>query len=82
MSPKTALIEAAMSADEHWVFGYGSLIWRPGFAFAASQRALLRGAHRSLCIYSHYYRGTEAAGSAAWNEAVLLLLLMLLNRRH
>jgi len=50
-----------MSADEHWVFGYGSLIWRPGFAFAASQRALLRGAHRSLCIYSHYYRGTEAA---------------------
>jgi glutathione-specific gamma-glutamylcyclotransferase len=42
----------------HWVFGYGSLIWLPGFAFVASQRALLRGAHRSLCIYSHTYRGT------------------------
>jgi cation transport protein ChaC len=42
----------------HWVFGYGSLIWRPGFAFVSNQRALLRGAHRSLCIYSHTYRGT------------------------
>lgn len=45
-------------AASHWVFGYGSLIWRPGFAFVDAQRALLKGAHRSLCIYSHTYRGT------------------------
>jgi cation transport protein ChaC len=45
----------------HWVFGYGSLIWRPGFDFIARERALLRGAHRSLCIYSHIYRGTPEA---------------------
>lgn len=43
----------------HWVFGYGSLIWRPGFPFIRQVPALLNGAHRSLCIYSHRHRGTE-----------------------
>ena len=41
-----------------WVFGYGSLIWKPGFAFLRSETALLRGAHRALSIYSHRHRGT------------------------
>jgi cation transport protein ChaC len=40
------------------VFGYGSLIWNPGFPYLSSQKALLRGAHRSLSIYSHRHRGT------------------------
>lgn len=44
--------------SSRWVFGYGSLIWRPGFRFAASTQALLRGAHRRLCVYSHRHRGT------------------------
>lgn len=42
----------------HWVFGYGSLIWNPGFPFLAAQQGLLKGAHRSLCIVSHHHRGT------------------------
>lgn len=45
-------------AADHWVFGYGSLIWNPGFAFVRAEQALLRGAHRSLSIYSHFHRGT------------------------
>lgn len=47
-----------MSADEFWVFGYGSLMWRPGFAFEESHTALLRGYHRSMCILSIHHRGT------------------------
>lgn len=42
----------------HWVFGYGSLIWNPGFAHVSAQQGLLRGAHRSLSIISHHHRGT------------------------
>ncbi len=41
-----------------WVFGYGSLMWRPGFAFVEKRLATARGYHRALCIYSHVHRGT------------------------
>lgn len=47
--------------DHHgdlWVFGYGSLIWRPGFDYVERHTALLKGAHRALCVYSHIHRGT------------------------
>jgi len=51
-------MDAPYDTTTHWVFGYGSLIWNPGFRFARSQIARLRGAHRSLCIYSTHHRGT------------------------
>ena len=41
-----------------WVFGYGSLMWRPGFAFVERQAAWLHGRRRAFCIYSVHHRGT------------------------
>ncbi|HEX4179892.1 MAG TPA: gamma-glutamylcyclotransferase [Caulobacteraceae bacterium] len=46
--------------DERWVFGYGSLMWRPGFAFVERQPATLHGRRRAFCIYSVHHRGTHA----------------------
>jgi len=43
---------------DFWVFGYGSLMWRPGFDFVDSALAWVHGYHRSLCIFSHVHRGT------------------------
>ncbi|MCR8548300.1 gamma-glutamylcyclotransferase [Salipiger sp. P9] len=43
-----------------WVFGYGSLLWNPGFEVAEQAHALLPDYHRSFCMRSIHHRGTEA----------------------
>jgi cation transport protein ChaC len=45
--------------SDFWVFGYGSLMWRPGFDHEEAAMATLNGAHRALCIYSWVHRGTK-----------------------
>ncbi len=42
-----------------WVFGYGSLIWNPGFPVAEKAVARLDGFHRAFCMTSIHHRGTE-----------------------
>jgi glutathione-specific gamma-glutamylcyclotransferase len=48
-----------MSTTPHFVFAYGSLMWRPEIPHTVAFRARLDGYHRSLCHYSNHYRGTD-----------------------
>lgn len=48
-------------ADALWVFGYGSLIWHPGFPVAEQAVARLDGWHRSFCMRSIHHRGSVDA---------------------
>ena len=41
-----------------WVFGYGSLMWRPGFDYVEARPARMAGVHRQPCVYSYVHRGT------------------------
>jgi len=45
--------------DDFWVFGYGSLMWRPGFDHEEVRTATVHGYHRALCALSYAYRGTK-----------------------
>ena len=54
-------MELARAPGAFWVFGYGSLMWDPGFPYRESLPALLRGYHRGFCVYSLRYRGTPEA---------------------
>jgi glutathione-specific gamma-glutamylcyclotransferase len=44
--------------DDLWIFGYGSLIWRPDFEFVERRAARVHGWHRALKMWSRINRGT------------------------
>ena len=49
----------ALPDGDFWVFGYGSLMWSPCFAYRDRRLARVHGYHRALCILSTRYRGTH-----------------------
>jgi glutathione-specific gamma-glutamylcyclotransferase len=55
-----AIAALADAAAPVWLFAYGSLIWDRDFDYVEAVPALLRGYHRSCCLYSFDYRGTPA----------------------
>ena len=56
---KLADFNARLPKGGLWVFGYGSLIWSPCFAYREKAVARVHGYHRALCILSTRYRGTR-----------------------
>jgi glutathione-specific gamma-glutamylcyclotransferase len=50
--------DARLPTADLWVFAYGSLMWRPGFAYREARRARLTGYRRCFCVYSVHHRGT------------------------
>lgn len=70
--------QAALPRGDLWIFGYGSLMWSPDFRIDEKHPGHLYGLHRSMCIYSHRYRGTPAkpglvmglcCGGSCWGMA-------------
>ncbi|HET7410620.1 MAG TPA: gamma-glutamylcyclotransferase [Paracoccaceae bacterium] len=48
-----------MQRGDFWVFGYGSLMWMPGFDYLERRLARLDDFRRSFCLQSWHYRGTR-----------------------
>lgn len=65
VSPLKPLCTTLMTLDfslpdgDLWVFGYGSLMWNPGFEYRHCQRARCVGYRRALCVWSWIHRGTQ-----------------------
>src|SRR5258706_15472751 len=54
--PAKTLSEAESSKGDLWVFGYGSLMWQPGFGLPEQVPARPIRAHRAPCVSSFAHR--------------------------
>jgi cation transport protein ChaC len=53
------LHQHAAEDSELWVFGYGSLMWKPELDAAEHRVAVIRGWHRRFCLWQWRFRGTR-----------------------
>jgi len=51
--------QGRIQSEDVWIFGYGSLIWKPEFQFCEAVQAVLDGFTRQFCMYSINLRGTR-----------------------
>ena len=62
LAPGLAAALAARAREgDLWVFAYGSLLWRPEFAFSEARVGTVRGWHRRFCLLQRRFRGTPEA---------------------
>ena len=54
-----AMLADCLPNQPIWVFGYGSLLWRPAFTSVEHRLATLNGYHRRFCLVMKRFRGTE-----------------------
>jgi len=56
-----AMLASHPSGQDVWLFGYGSLMWNPAMHYAECRVGVVRGWHRSYCLWAHMGRGTPEA---------------------
>ncbi len=56
-----AILAGHPPGEDLWLFGYGSLMWNPAMHYAESRVGVVRGWHRSYCLWAHMGRGTPEA---------------------
>lgn len=59
LQPGPIASSTQLPAGPLYVFGYGSLLWRPGFDYDWVAKARIHGFHRALRVWSYHHRGTE-----------------------
>jgi glutathione-specific gamma-glutamylcyclotransferase len=53
-----AFLASRPGSGDIWLFAYGSLIWNPRIHYVERRIGLVRGYHRSFCLWTRIGRGT------------------------
>jgi glutathione-specific gamma-glutamylcyclotransferase len=57
---RTASLANIGPTEDVWLFGYGSLMWKPEMEFVERRTARLLGWHRRFCLWQWQYRGSKS----------------------
>ena len=58
LASRRAVLPDDYQGDDIWVFGYGSLIWKPEIAYDERRDATVHGFHRRFCMWTRIGRGS------------------------